>query len=348
MLPEPTSAGASGDVFSDAESSPSSDASNASAEDSAENSPAGADSEGNEGDESSDAGLAGDMAGDTTDSAPPGDAGAGGDPSSAALEAARTALEEAGMAIGTAADAVSSAASEEEMTAAEDALANARVAIIIAGQDLAQARQVLSESGAQGREASEAGIEAAEDALANATVAIVVATGVIMDAGAGFPDEGQRLPSGGVLTNNPGTGAGSELDAELEASLIIFDGRIEDSRQAVLESDAPSTRTGLPARTPRTQGDQGGNSDDATDMAANADMAGEDRAETDAKSSGMGRGATQAAKASGNADMVPDDINDGQNDDIVAQQLREAALAETDPTLREKLWEEYRRYKSGQ
>lgn len=34
------------------------------------------------------------------------------------------------------------------------------------------------------------------------------------------------------------------------------------------------------------------------------------------------------------------------DDDIVARQLREAAENETDPVLREKLWEEYRRYKA--
>lgn len=32
-------------------------------------------------------------------------------------------------------------------------------------------------------------------------------------------------------------------------------------------------------------------------------------------------------------------------DDIVARQLREAAEKETDPELKEKLWEEYRKYK---
>ena len=36
------------------------------------------------------------------------------------------------------------------------------------------------------------------------------------------------------------------------------------------------------------------------------------------------------------------------DDDIVARQLREAAEEETDPVLREKLWEEYRRYKEKQ
>jgi hypothetical protein len=42
---------------------------------------------------------------------------------------------------------------------------------------------------------------------------------------------------------------------------------------------------------------------------------------------------------------TPDDIVVMMDDDIVAKQLREAALAEDDPELRERLWEEYRKYK---
>jgi hypothetical protein len=41
---------------------------------------------------------------------------------------------------------------------------------------------------------------------------------------------------------------------------------------------------------------------------------------------------------------VPDDIVESVGDDIVAKQLYEAALAEDDPVLRERLWEEYRKY----
>jgi len=43
----------------------------------------------------------------------------------------------------------------------------------------------------------------------------------------------------------------------------------------------------------------------------------------------------------------PVDIPDGSDDDVVARQLREAAEKETDPELKAKLWEEYRRYKQG-
>lgn len=41
------------------------------------------------------------------------------------------------------------------------------------------------------------------------------------------------------------------------------------------------------------------------------------------------------------------DLPDAKDDDIIARQLREAAMAEPDPELRERLWEEYRRYKGS-
>lgn len=40
----------------------------------------------------------------------------------------------------------------------------------------------------------------------------------------------------------------------------------------------------------------------------------------------------------------PEDIPSGRDDDVVARQLREAAMKEPDPELREALWEEYRKY----
>jgi hypothetical protein len=41
----------------------------------------------------------------------------------------------------------------------------------------------------------------------------------------------------------------------------------------------------------------------------------------------------------------PGDIPNGDDDDVVARQLREAAMREPDPKVREKLWDEYRKYK---
>ena len=41
---------------------------------------------------------------------------------------------------------------------------------------------------------------------------------------------------------------------------------------------------------------------------------------------------------------TPDDIPDLVSEDVVSKQLREAAISEEDPELRERLWEEYRNY----
>ena len=44
-------------------------------------------------------------------------------------------------------------------------------------------------------------------------------------------------------------------------------------------------------------------------------------------------------------ERTPDDVPMAADDDIIARQLREAALAEEDAALRERLWDEYRKYK---
>jgi hypothetical protein len=43
----------------------------------------------------------------------------------------------------------------------------------------------------------------------------------------------------------------------------------------------------------------------------------------------------------------PPDVGDGADDDVVARQIRSLAESESDPALKEKLWDEYRRYKQG-
>lgn len=50
-------------------------------------------------------------------------------------------------------------------------------------------------------------------------------------------------------------------------------------------------------------------------------------------------------RANDHAYAPPPDIPSGDDDDVVARQIREAAMNEDDPELREKLWEEYRKYK---
>jgi hypothetical protein len=58
---------------------------------------------------------------------------------------------------------------------------------------------------------------------------------------------------------------------------------------------------------------------------------------------GAGPGSSQHQGNNG----APPGTPDGNDDDVVARQLREAAEKETDPVLKKKLWEEYRKYKEG-
>ena len=44
-------------------------------------------------------------------------------------------------------------------------------------------------------------------------------------------------------------------------------------------------------------------------------------------------------------ERTPEDIPGLADDDIIARQLREAALTEENPELRERLWDEYRKFK---
>jgi hypothetical protein len=90
-------------------------------------------------------------------------------------------------------------------------------------------------------------------------------------------------------------------------------------------------------------GEMGGESPD-TGNAGEAG-AGPGQAETKGGVQGTaGKGAEQPPP-SGAAPKVPDDIPaDGTGEDQVARQLREAALAEKDPVVRDALWDQYRRH----
>ena len=131
----------------------------------------------------------------------------------------------------------------------------------------------------------------------------------------------------------PGKGTGSGGDQELEEALGAFDGEILAERE-VLEQRSNESPSG-----------SGGAGNGLPGGAAPA---------------GSGSGQSGAPKGGGvmpappsrptppmPRGQAPDDIPDARDDDIIARQLREAAMAETDPELREALWEEYRRYKGS-
>lgn len=165
----------------------------------------------------------------------------------------------------------------------------------------------------------EAGIDVdrQSEALGNAERQIMVASKVVLASRSDFPE----LPQGGASPPD-------ELDVALEDSLIVFDDEMADVRRAGGGTGpAPEgpTVSSLPTRMPETEG--------AT-TATRVDQPPGELTDPD-------EGDLIAAV------NVPEDIGDGQGDDIIARQLREAAIAEADPGLQEKLWAEYRRYKQG-
>ena len=250
------------------------------------------------------------------------------------IQAAQEALENAGITLQRAGEILETAKTAEELADAEAALARARVAVILAGQDLLDLQEVM-----QGSD-NEHLIQEAQETLNEANVAIVVATDSIFSSRIELPEfDSQQAQGAGV-----GSGRESELEKELNDSIIVFENEILEARAEVIGSAPPPTsRDNVPGVVVL-----GGNvQDDAETFEENT---GDPIIIGDPKVTQQGRmpeGADIAAVEDRVSPLIPDDVPDPQGDDIVAQQLREAAIAETDPDLRDKLWEEYKRYKAG-
>ena len=73
--------------------------------------------------------------------------------------------------------------------------------------------------------------------------------------------------------------------------------------------------------------------------------AADDRIDADEQSVNNGtaeRTKTRSVPANG---KIPDDIPPADNDSVLEEQIRQAAMNESDPVIKEKLWNEYRKYK---
>jgi hypothetical protein len=141
------------------------------------------------------------------------------------------------------------------------------------------------------------------------------------------------------------------LDKELNVSLAVFDGKLITEQQRILASRGGGAGAGAPGRHDDQAGAGGEEDGFGRPPPAQPARGSDDGA---GSSSGAGRVPGGAPSRTGTgtgsgagAAAIPADIPDGDDDDVVARQLREAAMNEADPELREKLWDEYRAYKSG-
>jgi hypothetical protein len=286
------------------------------------------------------------------------------------IRAAQEALEQAGIAIQTAGVALETAETDAELAEAEKSLARARVSVIIAGQDLMDISDIFEGTPQEGT------ILDAEEALNEANVAIVIATDSIFDSRIQLPDfgqlkgegeregegegEGEREGESGSESGQPGDqgegqtsypgrrngNGGSELDKALDDSIAIFEGRILDARNEVLGSTPPPTSAenvpGVAVLGGKGLEQASGTFEENTNERLEPGIP--DVIERGRMPEGGELTKTGIESAT---PPVPEDVPNSQGDDIVAQQLREAAAAETDPDLRAKLWDEYKKYKAG-
>ena len=155
------------------------------------------------------------------------------------------------------------------------------------------------------------------------------------------------------------------LDASLSAGLGEFDERLLQEQERIRAATPNANSQGGGASNGNQgqgsgtaggdEGQDGGNAGgaSASQSGSSNDNAGGRAESGEGDVSGAGRqgaGDRQTQRGSagpGNSGGQPDDIPDGSDDDVVARQLREAAEKETDPELKAKLWEEYRKYKQG-
>ena len=141
------------------------------------------------------------------------------------------------------------------------------------------------------------------------------------------------------------------LDAELNSGLGEYDEMLLREQERIKAATPRSDEIGDGSGTGQGGGTGGeGTGEDAADTDGDSEATGSDTgaangAQPPAGSASRGAGAGGGAQQRGAGQ--PPDIPDGSDDDVVARQLREAAEKETDPELKKKLWEEYRKYKQG-
>lgn len=143
------------------------------------------------------------------------------------------------------------------------------------------------------------------------------------------------------------------LDAELNTGLGEYDEMLLREQERIKAATPRSDEIGDGSGTGQGGGTGGeGTGEEGADADGEREATGSDKGTADAEQPPEGQashgvGAGEGAQRQAGAGGTPPDIPDGSDDDVVARQLREAAEKETDPELKKKLWEEYRKYKQG-
>ena len=189
--------------------------------------------------------------------------------------------------------------------------------------------------------------------------------GGVPNPGGGAPNPGGDAggstppPSGGGGSadgsNDGGDSSGGESGDSIEGLDEALDESLEDFDETVLGEGNRNGSDSIDILSP--SGTSGGIDSDeplfeeAGSGAAQGNASIEQRAAegappgTESTEAQTGQASSGPEQVDSEIIPIPDDIDDGQGDDIVLRQIRDAAIKERDPILREKLWDEYRRIK---
>ena len=154
---------------------------------------------------------------------------------------------------------------------------------------------------------------------------------------------------GNQTAGSEGDGAGDSQgtqgeDGELNGAFEDFDGAILEERELILaraNENAGSRDREAEEPLPEIPGGAGGSEPGDTGQSPGGNIP------LPPRSGSPGSPSSNTEVANVPVGDLPKDLPDARDDDILARQLREAAMSEPDPELREKLWNEYRRYKNG-
>ena len=188
-------------------------------------------------------------------------------------------------------------------------------------------------------------------------------------SGGGMPSTGAGMPSMGGMAGQQGMPGGMAGQQGMPGGMAGQQGMPGGmSGQPGMPGGTPGAEQGYPTdggladSQPPMPGSKSGSENGESDGSEQGNKDGgkqSDGSSQTANASGggdMASGAGTARNSKGNkgddsvaeAEKLPDDVPKGDAPNaVVARQIREAALKETDPVLREKLWEEYRKYSRG-
>jgi hypothetical protein len=152
----------------------------------------------------------------------------------------------------------------------------------------------------------------------------------VFDESLGDFDNDMGREQAGMASSGRGSGQAAQRQESSDA------GSVSDS--AARQGGASQSGGGVAGA-----GGMAGTSGQMPSGTGSAEEAGEGQ---DKVTSGLGGGdVDESERDAERVAMIPDDIPmDGSAEDQVARQIREAAMAETDPAIRAALWDEYRKH----